>query len=491
MAQDTYTFKTGPYAGQTVTRPAHVSPTVFLSKAMELEAPPEMPGGGAPGDQLLRSFLANRQTRGEFGRSALADPANRPSVGGMIGGTIGALSGNPLVAIAGAALGGAGGSFQRGDRNPEQIMKEGMAQGFFEAAGGIPALIARPAAGFGRGLVKHAWGPQREVSRELATELGTHPLDTLTDLKLQRTGPLDAVGTGRLEVAIQDQIDPLIAERQRILAGSRGDIPAPANAVFEPVTPNGGPRAGQTLHPVKDTFAKTRGPVGNSGDVKAAATVVKDYLTNDPRTMAYGQTLRREANPEYVTVQRNLAEAGFSPEIQASFLKDIEPSFLPDKQAKNVLLDIPARERQNMITSTYAKLDDAGAWMNDAAANPKRDMLKAITRSMKEGLANDIPAIRPLNEEMSQLIPLREAAVQAQTNALNHPPVRFGEAAAATTGNPRFALASLFNRPVAASIAGHSLYNAGNHVARNAVGYQSGLANLLRGLTLGGGLTDQ
>lgn len=428
-----------------------------------------------PGDRaLLAKFNPPANPDLDALKATLTDPKNRGDVGGLLGGLGGLAIGGPIGSAAGAALGGTLGSYLgqqelTPNASPRELAPKALGEGAWQLGADLfgLAIPSKLTERLGKHVLRGSFGPQSAAVREF----GADPdklFDQLLETKLKT--PITApVGSRRLiNIAQKQHIDPALAARTQILEGPAGDITRPSNSVFRPVKTVDG----DTLNPFQDAVAEMKKPTANRAGVEAVAKHVREFY-DDPRMLGAESHVVPRPNPDLEDFLSNLQGQGFSPELQQKLAAQSGIPTTIDKTitTKSLIKDLPARDRQEMVTANYKILDDQGAFgdpsMSALARVGDREARKAITRNLKEGVVADIPEIAPLNKEMSEWIPFREAAVQSRYQGTQvNPQVRFGEAFALSTLTPRTLLGSVFNRPTYASVLGQGLTQAGRGLQR-------------------------
>lgn len=421
------------------------------------------------------------------------DPHNRSMIGGTIGGIGGFALGGPPGALIGAGLGGATGSLAQSHPNQSPFdigahaIEDGGMQALMELSGlGISKTLAPAANWAGRRLLTHAFGDQSAVLDQMPGGSNINNLDDLID-QVRRTMPEVKVYNPKAYNDVIDKIKPAIESKEAILAGSEGQNPVDPLAGIHPVTTY----EGKTIDPLKDVYTRARSGTGDvQGKVSQVNKTVRSIVgsptgrgegtgfINNPNLMEYASKTVESPNPALEDLINQYKNDPKMLEIALS-TSNLPESISRELQIPKVKDSITAQKMNELVQGNYQDLADKNAFQFENKGNPAREALQGITRGQKEAYVAAAPSVAPFNKTISDLIPVREAINKIVMGEAAKPAFRFGDRVALATGNPKFALAGMANRPQVGSWVGNTLMNfAENPLTQPASHF--GVSNLLR-----------
>lgn len=122
-----------------------------------------------------------------------------------------------------------------------------------------------------------------------------------------------------------------------------------------------------------------------------------------------------------------------------------------------------AHRTKRHIYETYER-----SYLADAAEQVKAAADKTTGRALRTAIANEEPAVRPLDAELSRLIPAKKAMDEAVGRISNQSPVGLAQNIAAAKPGVMTLAASVLNHPRLASFSAQQIYNAAAKLPKNA-----------------------
>lgn len=122
-----------------------------------------------------------------------------------------------------------------------------------------------------------------------------------------------------------------------------------------------------------------------------------------------------------------------------------------------------AHELKRHIYETYER-----TYAADVAQQVTAAADKTTGRALRGAIAREEPAVRPLDAELSKLIPASKAVERAVSRGSNHNVVGLSQTLAGVVTNPATVAAALLNHPKIASFTAQQLYNAASKLPKNA-----------------------
>lgn len=122
-----------------------------------------------------------------------------------------------------------------------------------------------------------------------------------------------------------------------------------------------------------------------------------------------------------------------------------------------------AHELKRHIYETYEK-----SYAADVAQQVTAAADKTTGRALRGAIAREEPGVRPLDAQLSKLIPAKKAVEKAVSRGSNHNPITLSQTLAGVVTNPATVAAALINHPKISSFTAQQLYNAAQRLPKNA-----------------------
>lgn len=313
--------------------------------------------------------------------------------------------------------------------------------------GGTAAVPMMTAAGLG-GVAGQAVKDAPDATMPMADRLWNMGESGLLQAAVQGTGSLTT------------SLAPKLAQGARNLWNRAAKITEPVAKKTQTM------RSGGTLQQGKDEIAETVLSEGAGTIRQANAEALGNRLSQiddavdeivaNSKGMVSRQELRDALKAKYLSITPGTQAA----EVERAAL---EKSFKLLSKMPPKMTVAKAQEIKRDIYRTYEKTFAADA---SEAATAMAD--KTTAKALRAGVAREEPAVAPLNQEMSRLIPAKAAMDKAVSRTSNHNIAGLTQVMAGMVPNKTTVIAALLNHPKVASFTAQQLYNAASRLPKDA-----------------------
>lgn len=324
------------------------------------------------------------------------------------------------------------------------------------AIGGIPGAAAGGAAGQGMKVTaQHATelpGAVRDVARNLMESPDVAKATLRGGLEGMSQGVQDAALEGGKQAAMQSAGQGLTAGARWLGPKLMQSAIKPAYAMTESAIRNAKvPRVVEAM--LKNGINVTKSGVGKLQDILASKATELDDLLRASKGWVFPEAVA--AQGEAVVTQAGKAAAPSADVIAAGNVVD---DFMRTHGAGAGVGAFPAKpltnlEAQEIKQATYKAVGDRA--YNPGASRPGMDSEKALARGLKEGIEANVPAAKPINEEIGGLIEARKAMLKQLHMAANGNP---GALAGIGSNGPGVLAYVLSRSPAVKSMIANGLY---------------------------------